>query len=73
MFALTGRQVVSPSNHNYSRTRRGNTMWDTVTSTTEHLSHDRPCVECGHGQHTYLPCSDTCSCVRGRVLLASSS
>jgi hypothetical protein len=48
-------------------------MWDTVTTTTEHLSHDRPCVECGHGQHTYLPCSDTCACVHGRVLASNAS
>lgn len=48
-------------------------MWDTVISTTEHLSHDRPCSECGHGQHTYLPCSDACHCVHGRVLVGNAS
>ncbi len=26
------------------------------------LSHDRPCLECGHGLHTFLPCSDDCGC-----------
>lgn len=40
-------------------------MWDTVS---EHrvgetlLSHDLPCPRCGHAVHTYLACSDTCSC-----------
>ena len=27
-----------------------------------HLSHDRPCLLCGHAMHTYLACSDTCDC-----------
>lgn len=26
------------------------------------LSHDRPCQECGHAMHTFLPCSDDCGC-----------
>ena len=38
-------------------------MWDTVQTSTAHLSHDRPCDRCGHPAHTYLPCSDTCACV----------
>ncbi|WP_165807074.1 hypothetical protein [Nocardioides currus] len=37
-------------------------MWDTVQSTTHHLSHDIPCPRCGHGAHTYLACGDTCDC-----------
>ncbi len=37
-------------------------MWDTVQVSDVHLSHDRPCVECGHALHTFLPCSDTCLC-----------
>jgi hypothetical protein len=41
-------------------------MWDTVDTTGTHLSHDMPCASCGHAQHSYLPCSDTCSCERGR-------
>jgi hypothetical protein len=41
-------------------------MWDTVETNSMHLSHDLPCTGCGHGRHTYLPCSDTCSCVEGR-------
>ncbi len=35
-------------------------MWDTDRS--QHLSHDLPCLQCGHAAHTYLPCSDTCEC-----------
>jgi len=41
-------------------------MWDTVETSSVHLSHDLPCTGCGHGRHTYLPCSDTCDCVHGR-------
>lgn len=41
-------------------------MWDTVETNQVHLSHDLPCSECGHGRHTYLPCSDTCTCAHGR-------
>lgn len=26
------------------------------------LSHDLPCQQCGHGLHTFLPCSDLCGC-----------
>ena len=37
-------------------------MWDTVQTNDVHLSHDRPCVACGHAAHTYLPCSDACDC-----------
>jgi hypothetical protein len=37
-------------------------MWDTVDTTSTHLSHDMPCARCGHAGHTYLACSDTCSC-----------
>ncbi len=38
-------------------------MWDTVLTNTVHLSHDRPCVTCGHATHTYLACGDLCDCV----------
>ena len=38
-------------------------MWDTVQTNAIHLSHDRPCAQCGHAAHTVLPCSDTCGCV----------
>jgi hypothetical protein len=37
-------------------------MWDTVRTTTEHLSHDRPCAYCGHAGHYYLPCDHDCGC-----------
>lgn len=39
-------------------------MWDTTQTNDEHLSHDLPCLQCGHAAHSYLPCSDTCACVR---------
>ncbi len=39
-------------------------MWDTVETSTSHLSHDLPCPRCGHAAHSYLPCSDTCGCRR---------
>ena len=41
-------------------------MWDTPQTNPQgivHLSHDLPCPRCGHGTHTYLPCSDACACV----------
>jgi hypothetical protein len=46
-------------------TRRtgGTAMWDTVQTSQEYLSHDLPCLRCGHAAHTYLACSDTCACV----------
>ncbi|MDZ5620171.1 hypothetical protein [Nocardioides bizhenqiangii] len=39
-------------------------MWtDTLTTThVGHLSHDLPCLSCGHGIHTFLPCGDGCDC-----------
>jgi hypothetical protein len=37
-------------------------MWDTVQTNQQHLSHDLPCMRCGHAAHTYLPCSDACAC-----------
>ncbi|HEX8780917.1 MAG TPA: hypothetical protein VF728_07090 [Nocardioides sp.] len=43
-------------------------MWDTIqdqeSRQTVHLTHDLPCPECGHGPHSFLPCSDTCTCRR---------
>ena len=38
-------------------------MWDTVQTSEHHLSHDLPCLGCGHAAHTFLACSGTCSCV----------
>ena len=38
-------------------------MYDTVDEHTgSHLSHDLPCLTCGHAMHTFLACSDTCDC-----------
>ena len=42
-------------------------MWDTVEAQGTHLSHDMPCPECAHSAHSYLPCSDTCTCARRLV------
>lgn len=46
-------------------------MWDTVSNwadelTTAHLSHDLPCLSCGHGAHRYLPC-DACECTPAAI------
>lgn len=50
-------------------------MGNTAQTNETPLSHDLPCVSCGHGVHTFLPCSDTCDCVRtgmpGAVLVAA--
>jgi len=43
-------------------------MWDTVVHSpgahdgAEHLSHDLPCLRCGHAFHVYLACDEGCSC-----------
>jgi hypothetical protein len=37
-------------------------MWDTVDTSSVHLSHDMPCQRCGHAPHTYLACGDSCEC-----------
>ncbi len=51
-------------------------MWDHVpASQPHHLPHDPACPTCGHAAHTYLPCSDTCTCtpppMPGTVRLAA--
>ena len=28
----------------------------------EPLSHDSPCVRCGHAAHLFLPCGGGCDC-----------
>jgi len=38
-------------------------MWDTVDTTSSHLTHDMPCPHCGHATHVYLACSESCDCV----------
>lgn len=37
-------------------------MWEIVQAPSLHLSHDLPCLRCGHPAHTYLACSDDCGC-----------
>lgn len=37
-------------------------MWETVHTSSIHLTHDLPCPRCGHAVHTYLACSDACDC-----------
>lgn len=37
-------------------------MWNTDQTEPRQLSHDLPCPGCGHPVHTYLPCSETCTC-----------
>ncbi len=37
-------------------------MWDTVQTSSVHLSHDMPCPHCGHAFHTYLECDADCDC-----------
>jgi hypothetical protein len=37
-------------------------MWDSVTDSEQHLSHDLPCPRCGHAVHTYLACDEGCDC-----------
>lgn len=38
-------------------------MFDSVITSHTNLTHDMPCRRCGHARHTYLACSDECSCV----------
>ncbi len=35
----------------------------TGQASVAYLSHDLPCVRCGHAPHRYLSCSTTCDCV----------
>lgn len=37
-------------------------MWDTVQVSETQLSHDLPCLRCGHAPHTFLACGDGCEC-----------
>jgi hypothetical protein len=37
-------------------------MWDTVQTNEQHLSHDLPCLRCGHASHPFLGCWDDCDC-----------
>jgi hypothetical protein len=47
-------------------------MWDTVETRTTHLSHDMPCLQCGHAPHSYLPCSESCDCVPSWLTTAAA-
>ena len=61
--ADTGRSSpVHPGAGTAEPPGRSRVMWDTVESNSQHLSHDMPCTACGHAQHSYLPCSDSCEC-----------
>jgi len=42
-------------------------MWDTVQINESHLSHDMPCLRCGHALHTFLSCGDGCDCQPARM------
>ena len=40
-------------------------MWDTIDDTPgtpPRLSHDMPCMHCGHALHVYLACDHDCAC-----------
>jgi len=37
-------------------------MWDTIETSLRPISHDMPCVHCGHALHTYLACGEVCDC-----------
>lgn len=37
-------------------------MWENGAGAAQPLSHEMPCVLCGHGPHSFLPCSDSCDC-----------
>ncbi len=42
-------------------------MWDVIESNSRHVSHDMPCLECGHAVHVFLPCDAECGCVRSPI------
>lgn len=42
-------------------------MWELFEAGAAHLSHDLPCLACGHAAHTYLPCDADCGCVRSPI------
>jgi hypothetical protein len=37
-------------------------MWETHLTPPIVLSHDMPCLYCGHALHIYLACGDACDC-----------
>jgi hypothetical protein len=56
------RRTLVPIVEDRDRSLGAETMWDTISSQDEHLSHDLPCQWCGHAGHLYLPCDDGCGC-----------
>lgn len=43
-------------------------MWDTVHEiAASHLSHDMPCLACGHPAHRFLACDAECECRRSAM------
>jgi hypothetical protein len=45
-------------------------MWDNAVVRSGKLSHDLPCVYCGHAPHHYLPCDHGCDCAGASDALA---
>ncbi len=37
-------------------------MSEDLDGAVEPLSHDAPCVRCGHAAHPYLACENGCDC-----------
>lgn len=37
-------------------------MWDTAPADVSCLSHDLPCLRCGHPAHQFLACDEACEC-----------
>lgn len=42
-------------------------MGDLFGENAIHLCHDRPCLDCGHAEHIYLPCDADCGCERSPI------
>ncbi|WP_203335473.1 hypothetical protein [Nocardioides limicola] len=38
-------------------------MWETTEVGLSGVTHDLPCLGCGHPPHTYYACSESCDCV----------
>ena len=55
--------IDSPVGHaagNSANNAAGNAVGPSAAA---YLSHDLPCLCCGHAPHRYLSCSETCDCV----------
>ncbi|MCB1301828.1 MAG: hypothetical protein KDB28_11405, partial [Tetrasphaera sp.] len=44
-----------------------NAMWEYDEQPARVLSHDLPCLECGHAAHRFLPCDAACECASSPV------